>query len=140
MRRSIVPALAMFVLLVAGACGGSSSSSAPPASQPAASQPAASVGTIACKQPGTDPVTTPVAVSISNRTYDPDPVQAKVGEAIEWHNEDGVPHTAALDDLDCSTDQLIRGQTGTLVFAEAGTYAYHCNIHSTMHGTITIAP
>jgi len=26
------------------------------------------------------------------------------------------------------------------VFAEAGTYTYHCNIHRSMTGTITITP
>jgi plastocyanin len=143
MRRSIIAAFGLFVLLAAGACG-APSSSAPPASQPAASQPATSTEptsapSTACMRT-TDPVENAVAVTIADLAYSPDPVQAKVGGAIEWHNEDGVPHTATLDDIDCDTDQIIRGGTGVLVFSEAGTYAYHCRIHSSMHGTITIAP
>jgi plastocyanin len=145
MRRSIVPAFGLFVLLAAGACGTPASTASPAApSQPVASQPATSAGptqapTTACAR-ATEPVTTPVTVTIADLAYSPDPVQAKVGGAIEWHNEDGVTHTATLDDLDCDTDQITSGQTGVLVFSEAGTYAYHCRIHSSMHGTITIAP
>ncbi|HEV8489114.1 MAG TPA: cupredoxin domain-containing protein [Candidatus Limnocylindrales bacterium] len=143
MRRLIVPGFALFALLAAGACG-APATTASPASQPAASQPATSAGptsapATACT-PATEPVANPVAVTIADLTYSPDPVQAKVGGAIEWHNEDGVTHTATLDDLDCDTDQITSGQTGVLVFSEAGTYAYHCRIHSSMHGTITIAP
>lgn len=139
MRPSIASSLVLFVLLVAGACDGSAASS-PPSSQPAPSTAPSSAAT-ACHTPATDePLTTPVAVAIADRLYDPDPVQAKVGEAIQWTNEDSVPHTATLDDVDCGTAQLSRGQQGVLVFTEAGTYAYHCRIHSSMHGTVTIAP
>jgi plastocyanin len=108
--------------------------------QPAPST-APSAAATACHTPATnEPLTTPVAVAIADRSYDPDPVQARVGEAIQWTNEDSVPHTATLDDVDCGTDQLMRGEQGVLVFTEAGTYPYHCRIHSSMHGTITIAP
>ena len=143
MRRAIVPAFALFGLLVAAACGSpavsSPAGSVPAASVPAASEPAATTGSTACHVT-TDPVVNAVEASIADRAFDPDPVEAKVGGAISWHNEDAVPHTATLDDVDCDTDLIIRGATGTLVFDEAGTYAYHCRIHPTMHGTITITP
>lgn len=139
MRRSIAPAFVLLVLIVAGACGGSAASS-PPSVRPAQSTAPPTVAT-ACHTPATnEPPTTPVAVAIAERSYDPDPVEAKVGEAIEWTNEDSVPHTATLDDVDCGTEQLGRGQQGVLVFTEAGTFAYHCRIHSSMHGTVTITP
>lgn len=139
MRRSIAPALVLLVLIVAAACGGSAAST-PPSVQPAQSTAPPAAAT-ACHTPATDePLTTPVAVAIADRSFDPDPVEAKIGEAIQWTNEDSVPHTATLDDVDCGTDQLSRGQQGVLVFTEAGTYAYHCRIHSSMRGTVTIAP
>jgi plastocyanin len=136
MRRMIVPAFVLFVFLVAGACGGTAAS-APPGSQPAASPGASTVAPTICRQ-APDPVTNPVSVTISGNTYTPNPVQAKVGEPIQWGNEDGVPHTATLDDVDCDTGLISRGQTRTLVIAAAGTYPYHCEVHSTIHGTITI--
>jgi plastocyanin len=139
MRRSIASAFALFVLLAAGACGGSPAS-APPLAQPTPS-PAPSIEAAACHTPATnEPLTTPVAVAIADRSYDPDPVRAKVGEAIQWTNEDSVPHTATLHGVDCDTGQLSRGQQGVLVFTEAGTYDYRCRVHSSMHGTITITP
>ncbi len=141
MRRPIASAFALFVLLAAGGCGGSPAATPqPPPSQPTPST-APSIEAAACHTPATnEPLTTPVAVAIADRSYDPDPVQAKVGEAIQWTNEDSVPHTATMNEVDCGTDQLSRGQQGVLVFTEAGTYAYHCRIHSNMRGTITIAP
>jgi plastocyanin len=32
------------------------------------------------------------------------------------------------------------GSTFGHTFATAGTFAYHCKIHSTMHGTVVVTP
>lgn len=142
MRRSIVPACFLFAVLTAAACGTATTPSSP--SQPAASQPTTTAGptsgpATACAK-ATEASPNPVAVTIADLAYSPDPVQATVGAAIEWHNEDSVPHTATLDAVDCDTGQIAGGGTGVLVFSEAGTFPYHCRIHSSMHGTITITP
>jgi plastocyanin len=126
-------------LLALAACGGGTAASPSQASQPAATVPAsaassASAPAAACA----DAPSGTVAVTIQNNTFSPDPVTAKVGEPIAWTNEDGVPHTATIDDSDCGTENLARGATGALVFSEAGAYTYHCAIHSDMLGRITI--
>ena len=78
-------------------------------------------------------------VEIKDFKYNPDPITAKVGDVISWTNGDSVPHTATLDEGDCGTEQLSQGASGGLTFTEAGTYTYHCAVHSNMKGTITIS-
>ena len=63
-----------------------------------------------------------------------------VGDTVTWQNlVDGVPHTATSDTGAFDTGPILPGTTSKAVpFVAAGTYAYHCAIHSTMHGTITV--
>lgn len=141
MRRSL-PAAIVGAALALAACGGSATPSpaASPLGQPseAATQGAGGSGaaSTAC-EPSTGAGA--VAVTIADFAFSPDPVQASVGDVVEWTNEDSAPHTATLDDIECSTDSLANGASGALVFAEPGTYAYHCRIHPTMTGTIEVA-
>ena len=79
-----------------------------------------------------------VTVVIAGRAFDPGRVQGIVGQPIGWENRDAVPHTATLDEGDCTTQNLGRGDIGGLVFSSPGTYPYHCRIHSDMTGTIEI--
>ncbi len=138
MRRPTIPALAILGLLVLAACGGTSASTAP-ASQPAATVPASAASSPSAPDAAcADAPSGTVAVTIQNNTFSPDPVTATVGEAIAWTNQDGVPHTATLDDSDCGTENLANGASGALVFSVAGEYAYHCEIHPDMQGRITI--
>jgi plastocyanin len=83
--------------------------------------------------------TTVVAATVANRTWS-QPINAKVGDVITWTNSDDVPHKVALDDGSCTMSANIdAGSPKSLVFTKAGTYPFHCAIHSTMKGTITIS-
>jgi plastocyanin len=42
------------------------------------------------------------------------------------------------DDGAFDAGRLSNGQEFTFTFEQAGTYAYHCNIHRSMTGTITV--
>jgi plastocyanin len=63
-----------------------------------------------------------------------------VGDTVTWQNlVDGAPHTATSDAGAFDTGPILPGTSSKAVpFVAAGTYAYHCMIHSTMHGTITV--
>jgi plastocyanin len=93
---------------------------------------------------GTAPCTdstgaTTVAATVANNTWS-QPVNAKVGDVITWANSDGVPHKVALDDGSCAMAANIPGGgSKSLVFSKAGTYPFHCSVHPTMKGTITIS-
>lgn len=81
-----------------------------------------------------------VAAGIKNFAFDPSTVTAKVGDTITWTNNDTAGHTVTVDSQSsCDTGTIASGATGSLTFTAAGTYAFHCKIHSSMHGTITIS-
>ena len=61
----------------------------------------------------------------------------KAGDSISIVNDDGVAHTVTADDGSFDVS-VAAGATGTLVIPAAGTYAIHCRIHSSMHGTIVV--
>jgi plastocyanin len=131
-RRAAV-ALGLFSLLTLAACGGGSATTAP---STAASAPAeSSAGELPCA-PSSAAGT--VAVSIKDLAFNPADITAKVGDVIAFTNEDPANHTATLDEGDCGTESLSNGATEGLTFTAAGTYPFHCAIHSSMTGTITI--
>jgi len=145
MRRfSLLPAMFLsLATLVAAACGGGATPSPASSVAPnpsaattsaapsvaAASGATASVGGAGACAPAPAGSTATINVTIKNFSYSPEPVQAKVGEAISWKNDDSAPHTATLEDGSCTTETLSGGSSGALVFSAAGTYTYKCNIH-----------
>jgi len=146
MSRLLMPLVCLTAILSLAACGGSTatgtagvSSPVPAVSAPAASAPAASSdgGSAAACAPSTDPGT--VQAAMAGTAFTPSTIQAKVGDVIAWTNNDSVGHTATVDDDPaCTTETLAAGASGALTFSKAGTYAFHCKIHSSMTGTIEI--
>ena len=61
------------------------------------------------------------------------------GESITWSNADGTTHTATSNTPGAfDTGPIAMGATKMVTLANAGTYAYHCSIHPSMTGTITV--
>ncbi len=79
----------------------------------------------------------PHPISMKNRVFTPETVTIKVGDAIEWVNDDQDVHLVVsgkdLQDpklgkpLDSGT--LLPGQHFTFTFKEPGRYPYMCVIH-----------
>lgn len=81
-----------------------------------------------------------VTAAIKDFEFDPSTVTAKVGDTITWTNNGPASHTVTLDNQSsCDTGTIAAGATGSLTFTAAGTYAFHCKIHSSMKGTITVS-
>ena len=61
------------------------------------------------------------------------------GATVTVKNNDGVTHTVTSDD-GTSFNMSVDGGTSTSFKAptKPGTYKFHCNIHSQMHGTLTV--
>lgn len=141
----LLPVLAMTAVLTLGACspaaspGGTASVgppepavTAPP--QSAAATDAAGGGVCA---PSSEAGT--VQAAMTGIAFAPGTIQAKVGDVITWTNNDDVPHTATYkDDPTCTTERLAQGESGGLTFSAAGTYAFFCQIHTNMTGTIEV--
>lgn len=63
----------------------------------------------------------------------------KKGTIVKWYNEDGYAHTVTSDDGNSfNSGNLAGGATFSYTAGTAGTFTYHCNIHSNMHGTLVV--
>ena len=153
MSRRLAPVVGLFAIFVM-ACGGGSPSSAPAASNAPAASAAAPSTAPSAAAPSTAASastaagggactaangTATVNVTVQNFAFSPSAITAKVGDVIGFTNKDSVGHTATVDDGSCSTDTISNGTTATLTFTAAGTYPFHCKIHPSMKGTITVS-
>jgi plastocyanin len=118
MRHALIAVLLGAALLVG--CGGSTNSSS---ARPAASD---------------APTTTSIA--IKDFKYVPTPASVKAGTKIAVSNADRAPHTltdrAAGRAFDSGT--IKTGETRSITFSKPGTYAYFCEFHPYMRGTVTV--
>ena len=85
---------------------------------------------------------TPTATQVCmiNTAYSPTPLTVTHGTTVKWMNGDGFTHTVTNDAGSGETFDLSVGAGVTVShqFNTAGTYNYHCTIHSTMHGAIVV--
>jgi plastocyanin len=77
-------------------------------------------------------------VDIVEFTYQPDPVVVQVDGKVIWQNQDTAPHTATADDESWDTGTIEKGKIGSETFKEPGTFAYYCEIHPDMKGTVEV--
>lgn len=78
-------------------------------------------------------------VTISGFAFSPVTTVVAAGDTITWHNSDATPHTATSNNGAFDTGPIAAGTDGkTVTFAVAGTFTYHCSIHPSMTGTITV--
>jgi plastocyanin len=76
------------------------------------------------------------AVAINNFSFSPATLQVKLGQQVTWTNQQpGVTHTVTADG-GTFDHPMPSGATFSFTFATAGSFAYHCKIHPSMHGTI----
>lgn len=75
-------------------------------------------------------------VSINNYRFAPDNVNIYKGETVQWNNRDSVAHDVTFDKFNSTTLKKFAIYSHT--FNEAGTFEYHCSLHPTMKGTITV--
>lgn len=77
-------------------------------------------------------------ITINNFKFDPASVTVKTGTTITWTNQDSTKHTVTSDDGSWTSAELSTGATFSFTFDKAGTYTYHCSIHTSMKGTIIV--
>jgi plastocyanin len=81
-----------------------------------------------------------ISVTAKGFAFDPTSATATAGEVyFEVENDDTTKHTFTIDDTDVDI-QLDPGKSGEAeADLEAGTYEWHCTIHSSMTGTLTVS-
>lgn len=78
------------------------------------------------------------AVAISGFSYSPANLTVTVGDTVTWTNSDAQAHTATADNAAWDTGTITNGNSATVTFTTAGTFPYHCTIHTDMTGTLTV--
>jgi len=78
------------------------------------------------------------AVNIQNSAFAPTTTTIKVGDTVTWTNRDAFSHTSTSDTGAWNTGVITAGASGSFTFTSAGTFAYHCSIHSFMKATVIV--
>ena len=86
----------------------------------------------------TPPVTSGNTVAISNFTFNSNDLHVPAGTTVTWTNNDTAPHTVTADDGSFTSVTLNKGDTYSKTFSTAGTYHYHCTIHSMMKAEVIV--
>jgi plastocyanin len=71
-----------------------------------------------------------------NLQFYPVNIEVKKGEAVEWKNDDLVPHTATSASFDSGT--IVSGQSWRHTFTDAGNFPYVCTFHPQMKGVVIV--
>ena len=142
MRRSIGIALAVSLVVVA--CGGADD---------AATDTTESPGTTTARGTSADPSVTTTRPLYGTVAPDGDdaeaeitiedfsfgaPIEVSTGETVTVTNADGAPHTWTAEDGTFDSGTIGGGETFEYAFDEPGTFAFFCEIHPGMTGTITV--
>ena len=79
-----------------------------------------------------------VAVQIMDYAFTPAEQTIPVGAIVAWTNLDTVPHTVTAVDGSFDSGNLDPGETYVHAFETVGTFAYVCNYHPSMQGTVIV--
>lgn len=133
-------ALAAVLVFALAACGGGDDTGVadtPQADVPTASAPAADDD--AATEPSSGD-----AVLVQGFRFQPAELTVAPGATVTWTNEDDIRHTATSGEPGTPDGTFAvsldgKGSSGSFTFAEAGTYAYYCEVHESMRGTVVVS-
>ena len=79
-------------------------------------------------------------VTIANYTFSPGTLTVPVGTTVTWTNRDFEVHTVTADDTPPTFKSagLDTDDSFSFTFNKAGTYSYHCSLHTHMTGKIVV--
>lgn len=82
-------------------------------------------------------------VAARDMSFDPTDIEVEVGTTVTFTNHDAVRHTVTSGDpgepngvFDEPIDD--EGDTAMITFNEPGNFAYYCDLHRAMVGTVTV--
>jgi plastocyanin len=153
--RVHIPLTIFAVMALAAACGGNTPTSRPPTAT-TGSGPTATTASGPTATTGSGPTATPAGggtqgsaenvscndgeggapVSIIDFGFQPATAAAD-GGVVLWKNTGSTQHTVTFDNgKDCGS--LAPGDLLHVKFLAPGSYPYHCSIHTSMKGTVTV--
>ncbi len=117
---------------------GDDTSAPSPSPSPTATRTSTPTPTATSTPSGTPAKSATHQVAIQNFAFSPASLTVKKGDKVVFTNKDSAAHTATGDFGDSGTlrkDEVWTLNTATL---NPGTYAYKCNFHPSMRGTLII--
>jgi plastocyanin len=78
------------------------------------------------------------SVTVADMAFSPASVTVGLGDAVTWTFRDAVAHTATSDQGFWDSGTRSGGATYARTFSSAGTFAYHCTIHTMMRGSVKV--
>jgi plastocyanin len=78
-------------------------------------------------------------VVIREAKFQPAVLTVKVGDTVEWRNDDIVPHTAtSTEPKKFDSGILTVGSSWKYVVTKRGTYFYNCTLHPNIQATLIV--
>jgi plastocyanin len=82
-----------------------------------------------------------LTITIRSGVYSPNPLQAKVGQSVNWLNSDTFAHTATdAGVFDTGSIAPTSAADVPVPFMTPGTYNFHCSLHANETGSIVVTP
>ncbi len=78
------------------------------------------------------------SVTLASFAFSPATITVKVGTTVTWTNQDSTTHTITSDSGVWDSGNIAQNGTYTYAFSKAGTFPYHCSIHTYMKGTVIV--
>jgi plastocyanin len=76
------------------------------------------------------------SIEMRDFAFSPGSVEIRVGDSVTWTNRDSVEHNATDGSFD--TGLLGQGESASIRFDAPGTYAFLCEPHPSMTGTVVV--
>lgn len=78
-------------------------------------------------------------VSIEDFFFSPAQITVEPGTTVTGVNNGAAPHTVTADDGSFGSEVLEPGESFSFTFQNPGTFAFHCQIHPGMTGSVTVS-
>ncbi len=78
------------------------------------------------------------SVAIHDFSYAPANVAVKPGESVTWRADGYYPHSVHFDAEATGIGTPSSTYTASRTFTTEGKFAYHCDVHATMHGVVYV--
>ena len=80
------------------------------------------------------------SVAIHDFRYAPGAVAVKPGESVTWRADGYYMHSVHFDGEAAGIGTPSSKYTASRTFPDEGTFAYHCDVHASMHGVVYVNP
>ena len=129
MRTLVILAVALTGL---SACGNQAGGS------PQASATATATASVSASPTASTSASTTTMIQAINFAFQPKTLTVKQGTPVTFQNSDTATHTFTSDSGAFDSGRVPPGQTFSFTFAKVGSFPFHCTIHPSMTGTITV--